>query len=231
MKSNREQRDIRKIKVEISDILLFFFSLFSFSSHHVCLSLNIIHNNNNSKLKKNLLNCFVLMISFCHHHHHQQTNTWLSQIMKTIYQFETNCQYRDVKMNGVCSSGTATASIDPRGSITSTISPINKRAISGTSGSVNVSGCLPTNQGPDSSMRKSRSQGGKILQKCLSTTSYGEEMSLSVSLRNLKATSPCHSFLISRKYCSFGSTTSHRFICLFLLTLAGLNFLVLSTLV
>jgi hypothetical protein len=111
-------------------------------------------------------------------------------------------------MNGVCSSGTGTAPIDPRGSITSAISPINKRAISGTSGSVNVSGCLPTNQGPDCSMRKSRSQGGKILQKCLSTASYGgiEEMSLSVSLKNLKATSPCHSFLISRKYCSFGST-------------------------
>lgn len=109
-------------------------------------------------------------------------------------------------MNGVCSSGTGTASIDPRGSITSAISPINKRAISGTSGSVNVSGCLPTSQGPDCSMRKSRSQGGKILQKCLSTASYGEEMSLSVSLKNLKATSPCHSFLISRKYCSFGSS-------------------------
>lgn len=110
------------------------------------------------------------------------------------------------KMNGVCSTGTGTASIDPRGSITSAISPINKRAISGTSGSVNVSGCLPTSQGPDCSMRKSRSQGGKILQKCLSTASYGEEMSLSVSLKNLKATSPCHSFLISRKYCSFGSS-------------------------
>jgi hypothetical protein len=112
-------------------------------------------------------------------------------------------------MNGVCGSGTAT-SLDPRGSITSSISPINKRAIAGIgSGSVNVSGCnLPTSQGPDC-MRKSRSQGGKKLQKCFSTASYGEEMSLSVSCRSLKATSPCHSLLVTRQYCSFGSTTSH----------------------
>lgn len=114
-----------------------------------------------------------------------------------------------MKMNGVCGSGTA-SSIDPRGSITSSVSPINKRAIAGIgSGSVNVSGCnLPTNQGADS-MRKSRSQGGKILQKCLSTASYGEEMSLSVSFRSLTATSPCHNLLVTRQYCSFGSTTSH----------------------
>lgn len=115
----------------------------------------------------------------------------------------------DAKMNGVCGSGTATSSIDPRGSITSSVSPINKRAIAGISGSVNVSGCnLPTNQGPDC-MRKSRSQGGKKLQKCLSTASYGEEMSLSVSCRSLKATSPCRNLLMTRQYCSFGSTTSH----------------------
>ena len=113
-------------------------------------------------------------------------------------------------MNGVCGSGTAASSIDPRGSITSSVSPINKRAIAGISGSVNVSGCnLPTNQGPDC-MRKSRSQGGKILQKCFSTASYGEEMSLSVSYRSLvTATSPSHNLLVTRKYCSFGSTTSH----------------------
>lgn len=112
-------------------------------------------------------------------------------------------------MNGVCGSGTA-SSIDQRGSITSSVSPINKRAIAGIgSGSVNVSGCnLPTSQGPDC-MRKSRSQGGKILQKCLSTASYGEEMSLSVSCRSLKATSPCRNLLMTRQYCSFGSTTSH----------------------
>lgn len=115
---------------------------------------------------------------------------------------------RGAKMNGVCGSGTA-SSIDPRGSITSSVSPINKRAIAGISGSVNVSGCnLPTSQGPDC-MRKSRSQGGKILQKCLSTASYGEEMSLSVSCRSLKATSPCRNLLVTRQYCSFGSTTSH----------------------
>lgn len=112
-------------------------------------------------------------------------------------------------MNGVCGSGTA-SSIDPRGSITASVSPNNKRAITGIgSGSVNVSGCnLPTSQGPDC-MRKSRSQGGKILQKCLSTASYGEEMSLSVSFRSLTATSPCHNLLVTRQYCSFGSTMSH----------------------
>lgn len=116
----------------------------------------------------------------------------------------------NLKMNGVCGSGTA-SSIDPRGSITASVSPNNKRAIAGIvgSGSVNVSGCnLQTSQGPDC-MRKSRSQGGKILQKCLSTASYGEEMSLSVSFRSLTATSPCHNLLVTRKYCSFGSTTSH----------------------
>jgi hypothetical protein len=121
-------------------------------------------------------------------------------------------------MNGVCGSGTATSQIDPRGSITSSVSPINKRAIAGISGSgVNVSGCnLPTNQGPDC-MRKSRSQGGKKLQKCLSTASYGEEMSLSVSCRSLKATSPCRNLLMTRQYCSFGSTTSHINIVYYLL--------------
>ncbi|KAL7027298.1 hypothetical protein ACKWTF_005398 [Chironomus riparius] len=61
------------------------------------------------------------------------------------------------QMNGVC-SGTASTLIDPRGSITSAISPINKRAITGVgSGSMNVaSGCNlgPTVQGPT----RSRSQ-------------------------------------------------------------------------
>jgi len=112
-------------------------------------------------------------------------------------------------MNGVC-SGTASTLIDPRGSITSAISPINKRAITGVgSGSMNVaSGCNlggPTVQGPT----RSRSQGGKILQKCLSTASYGEEMSLSMSYRSLTSTTGPSSLLKSRQYASFGSTTSH----------------------
>ena len=111
-------------------------------------------------------------------------------------------------MNGVC-SGTASTLIDPRGSITSSVSPINKRAVTGIgSGSMNVaSGCNlgPTVQGPT----RSRSQGGKILQKCLSTASYGEEMSLSMSFRSLSSTTGPSSLLKSRQYSSFGSTTSH----------------------
>lgn len=105
-------------------------------------------------------------------------------------------------MNGVC---TGTTSIDPRGSITSSVSPINKRAGVG-SGSVNVaSGC---NLGPTGPPR-SRSQGVKKLQKCLSTASYGEEMSLSMSYRSLSSSTGPSSLLRSRQYSSFGSTTSH----------------------
>jgi len=120
-----------------------------------------------------------------------------------------------MKMNGVCGSGTAT--IDPRGSLTSSISP-NKRAmlIAGIgSGSVNVSGCnVTTAQGPvDSSvMRKSRSQGGKRLQKCLSTASYGEDLSISYRFQSPATQASCHNanaLLLSRQYCSFGSTTSY----------------------
>lgn len=106
-------------------------------------------------------------------------------------------------MNG---SGTTSTIIDPRGSITSSVSPINKRAGLG-SGSVNVaSGCNigPTLQGP-----LQRSQGGKKLKKCLSTASYGEEMSLSMSFRSLSSTTAPCSLLRSRQFSSFGSTTSH----------------------
>ncbi|KAG5682792.1 hypothetical protein PVAND_012121 [Polypedilum vanderplanki] len=108
-------------------------------------------------------------------------------------------------MNGVCSG---TTSIDPRGSISSSISPINKRAGVG-SGSINVaSGCNLNIIGPTTGPPRSRSQGGKILQKCLSTASYGEEMSLSMSFRSLSNTGPS-SLLRSRQYSSFGSTMSH----------------------
>jgi hypothetical protein len=110
-------------------------------------------------------------------------------------------------MNGTVCSGTASSNIDPRGSITSSISPINKRSGLG-SGSVNVaSGCNigPTLQGP-----LQRSQGGKKLKKCFSTASYGEEMSLSMSFRSLSpATAAPTSLLRSRQFSSFGSTTSH----------------------
>ena len=110
-------------------------------------------------------------------------------------------------MNGMVSSGTtSTTNFDPRGSLTSQISPINKRVGLG-SGSINVSsGCNigPTLQGP-----LQRSQGGKKLKKCLSTASYGEEMSFSMSFRSLSSTTTPSSLLRSRQFKSFGSTTSH----------------------
>lgn len=70
-----------------------------------------------------------------------------------------------------------------------------------------------TTPGSDSLVRRSRSQGGKKLQKCLSTASYGEELSIS---RPQFAPMP-HSLLMTRQYCSFGSTTSDHLIR-FLLT-------------
>ena len=57
----------------------------------------------------------------------------------------------------------------------------------------------------DAMLRKSRSQGGKKLQKCLSTASYGEESSLT----RPQMTPPAHNLLVTRQYCSFGSTTSN----------------------
>ncbi|KAL5276170.1 hypothetical protein ACFFRR_001780, partial [Megaselia abdita] len=63
-----------------------------------------------------------------------------------------------------------------------------------------------TTPGSDSLVRRSRSQGGKKLQKCLSTASYGEELSIS---RPQFAPMP-HSLLMTRQYCSFGSTTSEH---------------------
>lgn len=81
-------------------------------------------------------------------------------------------------------------------------------AVAGT-GSPSRRGCptgLPQSMisgGPDS-LRKSRSQGGKKLQKCLSTASYGEESSLT----RPQMTPLSHNLLVTRQYCSFGSTTS-----------------------
>ncbi|XP_055843141.1 syntaxin-binding protein 5 isoform X6 [Episyrphus balteatus] len=53
-------------------------------------------------------------------------------------------------------------------------------------------------------VRRSRSQGGKKLQKCLSTASYGEELSIS---RPQMATMP-HNLLMTRQYCSFDKLDS-----------------------
>jgi hypothetical protein len=78
------------------------------------------------------------------------------------------------------------------------IGPIGGGNIIGGS-AVGAVGC-PT--GMDA-VRKSRSQGGKKLQKCLSTASYGEEFSIS----RPQMTPLSHNLLMTRQYCSFGSTT------------------------
>jgi hypothetical protein len=116
-------------------------------------------------------------------------------------------------MNGVCgtASGTTSGNVQERGGvIPGTNSPI-RRAGTGTGigslsgvGVGSISGCSVPTQGPD--YIRSRSQGGKKLQKCLSTASYGEESSFS---RIQMATPPLsHNLLMTRQYCSFGSTTS-----------------------
>lgn len=120
------------------------------------------------------------------------------------------------QMNGLCGSTTistaSTAVIQDRsigGNIVGGItgSP-NRRGVVGqnSTGSGSITGIgqpLITNQGTDT-VRKSRSQGGKKLQKCLSTASYGEESSFS----RPQMTPLSHNLLMTRQYCSFGSTTS-----------------------
>lgn len=86
-------------------------------------------------------------------------------------------------------------------------------AVPGTGSPIRGRGCptgLPASMiagggGGDSMLRKSRSQGGKKLQKCLSTASYGEESSLT----RPQMTPLSHNLLVTRQYCSFGSTTSN----------------------
>lgn len=84
-------------------------------------------------------------------------------------------------------------------------------AVPGTGSPIRGRGCptgLPASMiggAGDSMLRKSRSQGGKKLQKCLSTASYGEESSLT----RPQMTPLSHNLLVTRQYCSFGSTTSN----------------------
>lgn len=114
-------------------------------------------------------------------------------------------------MNGVCGTASGTASSVDRGSnLTGINSPSSRRGgptgIGSLSGVGSISGCsgMPT-PGPDSSVvRKSRSQGGKKLQKCLSTASYGEDSSFRLQM---VAPPISHNLLMTRQYCSFGSTT------------------------
>lgn len=72
----------------------------------------------------------------------------------------------------------------------------------GTTGSGRGCGPTPGGVGGGDGVRKSRSQGGKKLQKCLSTASYGEESSLS----RPPMTPLSHNLLMTRQYCSFGSS-------------------------
>ena len=105
-------------------------------------------------------------------------------------------------MNGLCggpsSSGTVSSipSLQERtnSATAATGSPIRRGVIT----------AQYTMSSSSDSMRKSRSQGGKKLQKCLSTASYGEDMSIS----RPQMTPLSHSLLMTRQYCSFGSTTS-----------------------
>lgn len=87
-------------------------------------------------------------------------------------------------------------------------------AVAGTGSPIRGRGCptgLPASMigscggAGDAMLRKSRSQGGKKLQKCLSTASYGEESSFT----RPQMTPPSHNLLVTRQYCSFGSTTSN----------------------
>lgn len=99
-------------------------------------------------------------------------------------------------MNGLCGGPATSVSIQERTGINC--------GVSGTGSPIRRGGASSQYTVPDS-MRKSRSQGGKKLQKCLSTASYGEELSIS----RPQMTPVSHNLLMTRQYCSFGSTTSN----------------------
>lgn len=96
------------------------------------------------------------------------------------------------------SSGIGSGSVS--GSIPGTGSPIRGRGCPTGLPASMIGSCAG-----ESMLRKSRSQGGKKLQKCLSTASYGEESSFT----RPQMTPPAHNLLVTRQYCSFGSTTSN----------------------
>lgn len=102
-------------------------------------------------------------------------------------------------MNGLC--GPSSSSV-----AASAISGMQERTNSGSTGTGSPirRGVVAAQYTLPESMRKSRSQGGKKLQKCLSTASYGEELSNS----RPQMTPLSHNLLMTRQYCSFGSTTS-----------------------
>lgn len=98
------------------------------------------------------------------------------------------------------------------GSQTSTGSDVTTVSASGISGVSGGGGGGVGVGGPG--VRKSRSQGGKKLQKCLSTASYGEESSFcrqpsTTSVTDRQMTPLSHtSLLMTRQYCSFGTIIS-----------------------
>ncbi|XP_055303970.1 syntaxin-binding protein 5 isoform X10 [Sitodiplosis mosellana] len=106
------------------------------------------------------------------------------------------------QMNGLCggpsSSGTVSSipSLQERtnSATAATGSPIRRGVIT----------AQYTMSSSSDSMRKSRSQGGKKLQKCLSTASYGEELSIS----RPQMTPLSHNLLMTRQYCSFDKLDS-----------------------
>ncbi|XP_055681167.1 syntaxin-binding protein 5 isoform X9 [Lutzomyia longipalpis] len=63
---------------------------------------------------------------------------------------------------------------------------------------------IPPGVGGPEAVRKSRSQGGKKLQKCLSTASYGEES----SMNRPQLTPLSHNLLMTRQFCSFDKLDS-----------------------
>lgn len=120
-------------------------------------------------------------------------------------------------MNGLCGSQSTLASSAQFQDRPSTGSPIRGRAgicSSSGIGSQASTGTDVTSGGSGipgavggGSVRKSRSQGGKKLQKCLSTASYGEESSLS---RPQMTPLSHHNLLMTRQYCSFGTNKIFR---------------------
>lgn len=126
------------------------------------------------------------------------------------------------QMNGLCGGASSSNSTNAAG----VGSPNRRGGVISGSGNVNSSGSglsgsnntivqgystpqpAACNPSAVDAMRKSRSQGGKKLQKCLSTASYGEESSIS----RLQMAPLSHNLLMTRQYCSFGSTTSNFFL-------------------
>ncbi|GAB0094074.1 syntaxin-binding protein 5 [Sergentomyia squamirostris] len=98
-----------------------------------------------------------------------------------------------VMSGGGSASGSGVMSGSIVGSSGGTGSPSGRRGVSS----------IPPCVGGPEAVRKSRSQGGKKLQKCLSTASYGEES----SMNRPQLTPLSHNLLMTRQFCSFEPST------------------------